>query len=165
MDAACRALPEVEKKRYETHQNRIEDEGYRNFLKPIWRELADPAQPSLRILDYGCGPNPVLAQILEGHGHHVQVYDPFFAPQQPQGKFDLIVCTEAIEHFYKPRKEIENMEALLDQKSSVGKIWVMTQIFEKPKFSRWWYVRDFTHVCFFSEKALGRLSTRIVLKR
>ncbi|MFN7825525.1 MAG: methyltransferase domain-containing protein [Pseudobdellovibrionaceae bacterium] len=164
LDPMERALPEAEKARYETHQNLSSDQGYRDFLKPIWGSLQELGQTDLKILDYGSGPTQALAEILRELGHRVDCYDPFFAPTLMGKDYDLIVSTEAIEHFYDPRKEVLKMEGLLAPNARIGEIWVMTQIFHKEKFADWWYVRDFTHVCFFSREALSRLSPKIVLK-
>jgi len=67
---------EEERQRYLRHQNSGDDAGYRRHL----RKLADPLMtripPGARGLDFGSGPAPVLASILQPHGFDVALYDP-----------------------------------------------------------------------------------------
>jgi len=44
-----------------------------------------------RILDFGCGLGADVA-FLRAKGFDVTGYDPFYAPELPQGKFDTILC-------------------------------------------------------------------------
>ena len=57
-------------------------------------------------LDFGCGPTPVLADILKKHGFEVDIYDIFFAPVKSyiNKQYDLITSTEVIEHLSDPLK-------------------------------------------------------------
>lgn len=41
-----------------------------------------------RILDFGCGKGD-LASFLAGD---IEEYDPYYVPQRPRGKFDVVVC-------------------------------------------------------------------------
>ncbi len=139
-----------EKARYEFHRNDEDNPGYTDFLNRLRLPLLKYLKPGFKGLDYGCGPGPVLAELLRKDGFEIQIYDPFFAPEKPQGKFDFITCTEAIEHFHDPKKEIESMISLLN---SSGILAFMTYTYdEKTDFDSWWYVKDPTHVCFFSER-------------
>lgn len=152
--------PVQERARYETHNNNFEDEGYKNFLKPFWQpfELRSPSQ----ILDFGSGPNPALSQELRRLGHQVWSYDPYFAPQFPiEKKFDFIFCCEVIEHCRDPMAEVHKMLSVL---TANGEIWIRTELLNLPKFSTWWYVRDPTHICFFSEKTFSVISAQLSLQ-
>jgi len=44
-----------------------------------------------RVLDFGCGLGSD-AKFLRQKGYNVTGYDPYYAPDQPQGKFDTIIC-------------------------------------------------------------------------
>lgn len=88
-----------EKARYLLHQNHPEDSPYREYLEGILRQVWEgityvsqksPSGQRLDILDYGCGPVPVVAPLLSHHGHRVTSYDPYFAPITLQGLYDLI---------------------------------------------------------------------------
>lgn len=149
-----------EKARYETHNNNFEDEGYRNFLRPFWQPLQ--AKSSCDILDFGSGPQPALSQQLRSLGHRVWSYDPYFAPQFPEDqKFDFIFCCEVIEHCRDPLAEIKKMQSVLKPS---GEIWFRTELLQLPKFSTWWYVRDPTHICFFSENTFSVIGKTLNLK-
>lgn len=44
-----------------------------------------------RVLDFGCGLG-VDVKFLRQKGYEVAGYDPYYAPDQPKGKFDTIIC-------------------------------------------------------------------------
>lgn len=50
------------------------------------RVLDEQGLLSGRILDYGCGYGKDAAQL------GFEVYDPYFFPEMPKGKFDTIIC-------------------------------------------------------------------------
>jgi len=159
MDPQQHATPQAEKTRYEQHQNEPENLGYLQFLRkltaPLLQLLREPHQ---KWLDYGCGPNPVLPQLLEEVAQRVTTYDPYFFPQNlsPDQKWNVITSTEVWEHFRQPRQEITKVIDLLELGGFLG---VMTQLHQGPEFfSKWWYARDFTHLCFYSEKTIHWLA-------
>lgn len=137
---------------YELHENNTDDPGYRRFLSkaatPLLQHLVSPSQG----LDFGCGPSPVLAQMLEDKGHSVAVYDPFFFPDNKvlTGAYDFITCTEAIEHFHLPHRELVLLDKLL---KPGGWLCIMTKrVLDKARFTNWHYKNDLTHVSFFSDE-------------
>lgn len=156
-----------EKARYLLHQNHPQDPQYREYIKRIlrqvWEGMKGTSQrahigQSLDILDYGCGPSPVVAQLLSPTDHRVTSYDPYFAPITLQGLYDLILCIEVPEHFKEPRKEFIQMATLLKEG---GFLAVHThQVPEEDEdFVRWWYKEDTTHRVFYSPVALAILSS------
>ena len=42
----------------------------------------------------------------------VESYDPFSLPAQPSGQFDIITCTEVIEHIPSPLTALQEMQSL-----------------------------------------------------
>jgi 2-polyprenyl-3-methyl-5-hydroxy-6-metoxy-1,4-benzoquinol methylase len=164
LDTKSRLAPDQEKIRYGLHQNSLQDSGYREFLMPIVRKLEEifpeGERGSRSVLDFGCGPSSVLAALLHRRGFQVFVYDPYFAPHQEifERQFDVIVSTEVFEHLYEPAFEIERLRSMLVPN---GVLLVMTQLHQGPeKFSSWWYVKDPTHVVFYSEKTMGWIRNR-----
>lgn len=151
-----------EKARYKTHENHIENQGYIDFLMPCVLEVQNfAAKRRLKILDYGCGPGPVLGELLKQKNHDVSLYDPFFTNNQvkdfKEHSFDAITCTEAFEHFYSPKNELEQMRRLL---KPGGKVFIKTEVFKatsKQAFEEWYYKNDPTHVGFLSQKTVGFL--------
>ncbi len=149
-----------EKSRYETHENSIDNKGYVNFLNPVAEEVARRLPLSSKGLDYGCGPQPVLALMLNQKGYETGYYDPFFFPEglKTTKTFDFITCTEAAEHFFKPSQEFERMFSILKPK---GTLVLMTEFLnEKTEIETWYYAKDPTHVCFFSEVSLRWIAER-----
>ena len=146
--------PETEYARYLEHKNNSTDIGYRRFLS----KLADPLLNRLASgqdgLDYGCGPGPVLAQMLCEAGYGVSLYDPFFFPDQAllARCYDFITCTETIEHFHRPAEEFARFERML---RPGGWLAVMTCFqTDDGRFLSWHYRRDPTHVVFYRETTL-----------
>ena len=82
LDRSDHLCEEDEYAHYCTHQNKIDDPNYRKFLS----KLSIPLKCNLtnhRIgLDYGCGPGPALAAMLEEDGFQMCKYDPFFFPNK-----------------------------------------------------------------------------------
>ena len=142
----------TEKDRYLEHENIIDDPRYRNFLSRLSKPLTERLVPESRGLDFGCGPGPALADMLVMNGFEVDLYDPFFFPNQDifSKQYNFITCTETAEHFHKPFEEFKKLDNLLLEGGYLG---VMTSFLtEDEAFEKWYYRRDPTHVTFYSEK-------------
>ena len=141
----------AEKTEYDLHENDIRDTGYNAFLARIVEPLCSRLATGSRILDFGCGPAPALAQQLTSMGHEVSLYDVFYhnEPSVLQTGYDAIVMTEVIEHLHSPHSELLNLWRLLKQGGVLG---IMTQrVIDIERFKTWQYRNDPTHVCFYSE--------------
>ncbi len=152
---------EQEKAQYDLHQNQLDDPGYRQFLSrlalPLLRSLSSEQNTGL---DFGCGPGPLLAQMLTEAGKQMQVWDPFYAPEQEalQKKYHFISCTEAIEHFISPAKEWQIWQDLLLPQ---GVLALMTKRYtDQHSFSSWHYKNDPTHISFFHQRTFEFLAQR-----
>ena len=135
---------------YELHDNRIDDPGYRRFLARLADPLLQRLTPQSRGLDFGCGPVPLLAAMLEEHGHRVALHDSFFhpRPQLLEGRYDFITASEVVEHLHAPGRTLDSLWACL---RPGGWLAIMTKlVIDADAFARWHYIRDPTHVCFFS---------------
>lgn len=157
LDRTYHPGPLEEKKRYELHNNDPADEGYRQWLTRFAEKSVFPfAHPGDRILDFGCGPEPVLASILVQKGFEVSWYDKYFYQIPVHGPFDFITSTEVIEHVADPGRFLRELKVFL---RPGGFLALMTQF--RPagdsEFFRWWYRQDTTHISFFTEKTLFRL--------
>lgn len=142
---------DIEKQRYLEHKNIIEDIGYRNFLSRLSIPLKEKLLSGSKGLDFGCGHGPALADILTQEGFNVDLYDPFFFPDKSVllNEYDFITCTETAEHFFDPAKEFKTLDKLLKKNGWLG---VMTNtLTTDDAFDSWYYRRDPTHVCFYSE--------------
>ena len=157
--------PQTELKKYKEHNNSLENKGYVAMFEDFLDFIALKTLKPKRLLDFGSGPEPVLSQILKQKGYTCHIFDPIFAPttQNLHQNYDLITCTEVAEHFHHPRKSFEHLVSLLDQK---GYLAIMTQFHPQNEadFLNWWYIRDPTHVSFYSLKTFHYLATLLKLK-
>ncbi len=158
IDASCLPDRESEYNRYLLHENDPYDSAYRNFLSKLSNPLMERLSPAREGLDYGCGPGPALARMLEEAGHHVRLYDPFFQPNPSalQRTYDFIVCAEAVEHFHRPYHEFLRLNRLIKMD---GWLAIMTSFLEDDdRFANWHYQHDPTHVVFYCEKTFQFLA-------
>ncbi|HEX5305313.1 MAG TPA: class I SAM-dependent methyltransferase [Dyella sp.] len=151
---------QAERAYYGTHDNRIDDPGYRRFLAQLAEPLMERLSPGARGLDYGCGAAPALAAMLTDAGFPTVGYDPFFAPDVAlfDTRYDFVSCTEVLEHLHAPARDLVRIDTAL---RSGGWLGLMTEL--RPPladFSRWHYHRDPTHVGFHSEASLRWIAAR-----
>ena len=147
---------EDEKEVYSHHENNFESEGYVKMFEDFLEKAVFPfVNTTGDALDYGCGPGPVLAKILENNDWNVKTYDPIFESDADYNMktYDLITSTEVFEHFKNPIEEIGKVSELL---SSGGLLSIMTLLRPSTteEFKNWWYNRDKTHISFYSSKTL-----------
>ncbi|EPY28376.1 2-polyprenyl-3-methyl-5-hydroxy-6-metoxy-1,4-benzoquinol methylase [Strigomonas culicis] len=152
---------EAEKEEYCLHENNIEDDGYRAFLsraaQPVFDFFAESEDKRIG-LDFGCGPAPVLASILTSNDTKFSVvnYDKYFFPATQEdifshdNQYDFITSTEVVEHLHSPGTVLKSLWRVL---KPGGILVIMTKRAEGSvaKFQNWHYIRDKTHVCFFSD--------------
>ncbi|NUZ12141.1 methyltransferase domain-containing protein [Pseudoalteromonas sp. McH1-7] len=154
-DPNSRLTPAQEKAIYDSHENDLEDAGYRRFLTRVSEPLiARLSKPSLG-LDFGCGPGPLLAKMLEEAGHQVSLFDLYYAnnPEVLKQQYDFIVSTEVVEHLSKPGQVLQQLLALLDCGQPLV---LMTKlVIDKSRFANWHYKNDLTHISFFSQKTFA----------
>lgn len=155
-----RQLPsrEAEYAHYLQHRNEVGDPAYRRFLSRLADPLLARLSPAARGLDYGCGPGPALAAMLEEAGHTVALYDPFFRPDPaPLGAtYAFVTCTETAEHFHRPAEELERLMGLVEPG---GLLAIMTCFqTDDARFRDWHYRKDPTHVVFYREETLRHVA-------
>jgi hypothetical protein len=151
---------EDEKKTYDLHKNDVHDQGYRQFLSRLSVPLLRKLDSEQKGLDFGCGPGPTLSSLLEKKGHRVDLYDPFYYNDSSVfSKFyDFICATEVVEHLRDPNEEFAALFKMLNQDGWLG---IMTKlVIDQPAFSQWHYIRDMTHICFYSRSTFEYLSQR-----
>ncbi|WP_310277777.1 class I SAM-dependent methyltransferase [Rheinheimera soli] len=164
-DRSTLLTAQQEKAQYDLHQNQLDDQGYRKFLSrlslPLLTALTEEQSTGL---DFGCGPGPLLAQMLTEAGKQMQVWDPFYAPEPQvlQQKYHFVSCTEAIEHFINPANEWSLwLNLLLPQ----GILAVMTKRYtDQNSFNNWHYKNDPTHISFFHQRTFEFLAQRDQLR-
>jgi SAM-dependent methyltransferase len=150
--------PEAEKARYETHENRPDDPGYRAFLDRLLLPLSQRLSPGAEGLDFGCGPGPTASVMMRERGFAMTDYDPYFVPDEAalSRQYDFIVCTEVFEHLRRPAETIGLLDRLL---RTNGVLAIMTALLaDDDGFATWWYSQDPTHIVFYKEETLRWLA-------
>ncbi|WP_018867081.1 MULTISPECIES: class I SAM-dependent methyltransferase [unclassified Thioalkalivibrio] len=153
---------ETERGYYRTHENRPDDPGYQAHLQRLIEPLLEALPPPARGLDWGCGPQPVLAALLRAGGYTMDIWDPTFAPawpDAPDSGWDFITCTEVLEHLHSPLHALQTLHTHL---RPGGVLAVMTEWPpEADRFRRWHYRRDPTHVAFYGPDTLHWIADRL----
>ncbi len=158
LDPAHRISQEKEHTEYREHKNDLADTGYRKFLSKLAEPLLKKLAPNRAGLDYGCGPGPMLAQMLSEAGHQLSLFDPLFFPEQRLlgQRYDFITCSETIEHFHQPAEEFSRFDRML---RPGGWLAIMTCFqTDDSRFATWRYRRDPTHVVFYREDTLHSIA-------
>ncbi len=157
---AARPDAAAEKARYDQHRNDPADPAYRRFLWRLAGPLVARVAPGAEGLDFGCGPGPALAAMLAEHGLRVALYDPFYAPDASvlARAYDFVTATEVLEHLHRPADTLDQLFGLLKPDGWLG---VMTKPVRPPDtFGGWHYMRDLTHVCFYSRETFAYIGAR-----
>ncbi|MFT5728098.1 MAG: hypothetical protein ACI8PB_002250 [Desulforhopalus sp.] len=144
--------PEREKQEYDLHENNCEDEGYLRFLSRFSDPFVKTLKDQKNGLDFGCGPGPALAGLIEQHGHSVALYDPLYRNDKTvlSKEYDFVTATEVVEHFRDPAKEFAQLFQMI---VSGGYLGIMTKMVkDDAAFKTWHYIRDPTHVAFYSKE-------------
>lgn len=155
-----------EKKKYNQHNNSLENKGYVQMFEDFIEMAIVPYKQNIHsILDFGSGPVPVLSQLLERRGFKVDIYDLYYAPTKiyENKTYDLISSTEVFEHLSKP---LEILSLLAKHLNQHGYLALMTKFPPKDdaEFLAWWYRRDPTHISFFTTQSFEVMGKKIGLK-
>ena len=152
VDPVLRPDRATEYNHYQNHNNHIGDASYQKFLSTLFLPLIEKLPPHSSGLDYGCGPGPALAYMMEQAGHVMSLYDPCFFPDQGilAETYDFICCSEVVEHFHNPAEEFKRLRKMLKPGGILG---VMTSFApDSSQLKDWYYLQDITHVVFYREK-------------
>jgi 2-polyprenyl-3-methyl-5-hydroxy-6-metoxy-1,4-benzoquinol methylase len=136
-------------------------EMFENFIETCIEPFASPGNC---VLDYGCGPGPVLAGLLNRKGYEVKTYDLFFDSNETalREKYDAIILTEVLEHLIDPLDVLKNLSRQLNPKG----VMILMTLFhpnDHEGFGKWWYRRDKTHVTFYTLKTMEKLAPALGL--
>jgi len=150
-----------EKARYDRHNNEQNDPGYRKFLSRLLHPLRQLIPPPAEGLDFGCGPGPALAAMCREEGYHMTLFDPLYAPNHAiwATTYDFVTCTEVVEHLRQPGITLPRVWSLLRPGGCLG---IMTKLVQSPMpFASWHYIRDETHIAFYSQATFLWLAQRL----
>jgi 2-polyprenyl-3-methyl-5-hydroxy-6-metoxy-1,4-benzoquinol methylase len=151
---------EAERAEYDRHENDPRDPGYRRFLARLCDPLLKRLGPGQKGLDFGCGPGPALAAMMEENGHRMDLYDPFYynEPSVWGRSYDFICATEVLEHLREPEQVFVDLFRMLKPGGWLG---IMTKLVRNAAaFATWHYIRDRTHICFYSRTTLTYIADR-----
>ena len=140
-----------EKAEYDKHDNDVTDIGYRRFLSRPFEAVTRTQPPGARGLDFGCGPGPALAMMLEEAGYPTTVYDLYYHPDDSvfEACYDFITLTEVIEHLARPDRVLARLWRHLEPGGCLA---IQTQrVRDQSAFREWRYIHDPTHIAFYSE--------------
>lgn len=148
---------QAERHRYLLHQNALDNPGYQQYFVSIIDQAISPffslGRDSLG-LDYGSGPQPVLAQVMDKYYQQKVVnFDPYFATDTSLLKdqaYQLISCIEVAEHFHLPASEFRQLHRLLSPKGILLCLCTHFAPQERKDFEQWWYMHDPSHVIFYA---------------
>jgi hypothetical protein len=158
-DSQCLS-EEDEKKIYDLHENSIENQGYVNFLTNFIDSAVIPFIKKGDALDFGSGPEPVLKQILTTkYEFDCDIYDYYYAKQTKvfDKKYDLITSTEVFEHLSDPIGVLNQFHKMLNDQGIVS-IMTLFHPKEQTTFFEWFYIRDPSHIIFFTPKTFEVLA-------
>lgn len=150
--------PEVEKSRYDKHQNNPSDQNYRKFLNRMLKPMLEHISKGDNGLDFGSGPGPTLSLMFEESGYDMEIYDHFYAnnPAVLEKEYDFITTTEVAEHLHKPKVTLDKLWSILKSGGTLG---IMTKLSTGVEdFPKWHYKNDDTHVCFFARESFEWLA-------
>lgn len=140
----------LEKAEYDKHDNDVSDPGYRRFLSRTFEAVTRVVSTNASGLDFGCGPGPALATMLEEAGHRMALYDLYYHPDESvwELRYDFITLTEVIEHLARPD---EVLARLWHHLKPGGYLVIQTQrVLNPAAFRQWRYIHDPTHIAFYS---------------
>lgn len=146
-----------EKAVYDQHENSPDDQRYRKFLDRLMSPMSEHLNPNSYGLDFGSGPGPTLSVMFKEAGHQMDIYDPYYAPDNVflTKRYNFISTSEVVEHLHQPREELDRIWNCLKPNGILG---IMTKRVISESFSTWHYIRDPTHVSFFSLKTFEWLA-------
>jgi SAM-dependent methyltransferase len=165
-DETNRITLKEEKNVYEQHENSIEDQGYVNFLTNFVDSALIPHIKKGHLLDFGSGPEPVLKEILNKRYHFdVDIYDYFYAKDESvfNHVYDGIISSEVFEHLWQPRQTLNQLKSVL-KKDGILAIMTLFHPKEKDEFFDWFYIRDPSHVTFYTPKTFEVMADKVGFK-
>jgi len=155
-----------EKKRYDFHENDLNDNRYKNYIENKLELIFYPyCDNKKNVLDFGCGKDEPIKKILGNGNFIVDSYDKFYFPDKvwENKKYDAILMIEVIEHLLNLKDEIERILNSLNGNSILG---ISTEFYpvDKNEFENWWYIKDLTHVSLFSIETFKFIANEYNLK-
>lgn len=166
-DSKNHPTPKEEFQIYELHENSIEDPRYVAFFEKFLQAAVFPfTTGGKKALDFGSGPSPVLAQLMErDYDYYYTIYDKFYAPDTTynQQQYDLITTTEVVEHLADPLPVFKKLSELLVAGGILSVMTLFPPLNEADFFS-WYYMSDITHLSFYRPQTMALIAQKMDLE-
>lgn len=146
---------------YDSHQNSIEDPRYVDYFRSFIKKAILPyCKDGGEGLDFGSGPEPVLATLLErDHSFSMEIYDLYYTTDKSykKKKYDFITTTEVLEHLDDP---LEYFSLFYELLHNGGILAIMTNFHsnDEDHFNQWHYTRDRSHISFYTSETLETIA-------
>ena len=142
---------------YDSHQNAVDDPGYRRFLARLAVPLLERLAPGSRVLDYGRGPGPALARMLGEAGHDVRLYDPLIGRTPPCSRRPTMRSPAAR---WRSISGTDGGVRPASRTVAAGRAARDHDLLQTDdaSFADWHYRRDPTHVAFYREATLRHVA-------
>lgn len=136
----------TEKAGYDDAHNRPVTDDHQTLASQLIEKLT----PGALGLDFGSGPEPLLASLFRKAGMRVRTYDVFYDPDSSvwYQQYDFITCASVLEHLHNPGREINRLFSIL---KPGGWLAIRTNILNGHAFEKYDGSPDLTRVCFFSD--------------
>ena len=144
-----------EEKRYRFHENDANDLNYYDFLIKLIKPIESELKNIKSHLDFGSGKSSVYQKYFLEKDIESSCYDLYFFPDKKTllKKYDLVTCSEVVEHFNVPNQD---WEILVSTVKSKGLLAIMTNFYNSSiDYKNWWYKNDPTHVVFYTKESLS----------
>lgn len=152
---------EVEKERYDLHQNDIRTPGYEKFLRRLIDPVTQKFKSDSKGLDFGQGPYPMLIEIFKEDGfENIDGWDPIYHDDESvfENKYDFITMCEVFEHVYDLKLE---MDRLYEIGKSGSWLVISTGIKSSDEaLKTWHYLQDDTHINLVTKETINWISRK-----
>jgi hypothetical protein len=156
---------EIEKERYDLHQNDIRSKGYEKFLRRLINPIVQKLPNDSSGLDFGCGPYPMLIEIFNEDGFkNIKGWDPIYHKDESvfDEKYDFITMCEVFEHIYDLKFEMDRVVTLL---KTDGLLVVSTGIkISDSALETWHYLQDDTHINLVTDETIQWIANKYDLE-
>ncbi len=162
-DATSHLPPQVEKNRY-LESNRKKQAALTQFLISLIAQCEQGSSAPLSGLNFGRVLDSSSLSSTGLHQHHIEQYDPFFAPDHHLLKqhYDYICCYKVFEHFRFPFKEWSLLGTML---KPGGWLAISTKLLtDIHSFDKWHHKNNLTHVSFYQRSTFEYLAEQAGFK-
>jgi len=159
------ASKEAEEKHYKSQWATTDPDFWKGQVDVLLQLINNYPSPQ-HILDFGSGSGEMTHE-FRTRGYDVTPLEPmthgYLKDQNYPVKFDVVIAVEVIEHLLEPWDELREIEKVMTPNGIVVFTSLLTNPFidrldARDQFKNWWYKDDPTHVSFFCNQTLSKMS-------